>query len=141
MKLLQHSPGLLRLSEEIERYSREIAQRDDYHSADYLKLCDRLTETEENYRILGGSSYMGEAEQTLTGLGFERKDFDRPTRELSGGWRMRIELAKLILQKPSLFLLDEPTNHLDIESIQWLETFLSGYPWCGNAGFTRPCFS
>lgn len=70
---------------------------------------------------------MGEAEQTLTGLGFERKDFDRPTRELSGGWRMRIELAKLILQKPSLFLLDEPTNHLDIESIQWLETFLSGY--------------
>ncbi len=119
--------GLLRLSEEVERYSREIAQRDDYHSEDYLKLCDRLTETEENYRILGGSSYMGEAEQTLTGLGFERKDFDRPTRELSGGWRMRIELAKLILQKPSLFLLDEPTNHLDIESIQWLETFLSGY--------------
>jgi len=119
--------GLLMLSEEVERYSREIAQRDDYHSEDYLKLCDRLTETEENYRILGGSSYMGEAEQTLTGLGFERKDFDRPTRELSGGWRMRIELAKLILQKPSLFLLDEPTNHLDIESIQWLETFLSGY--------------
>ena len=119
--------GLLRLSEEIERYSREIAQRDDYHSADYLKLCDRLTETEENYRILGGSSYMGEAEQTLTGLGFERKDFDRPTGELSGGWRMRIELAKLILQKPSLFLLDEPTNHLDIESIQWLESYLSGY--------------
>ena len=119
--------GLLRLSEEVERYSREIAQRDDYHSEDYLKLCDRLTETEENYRILGGSSYMGEAEQTLTGLGFERKDFDRPTRELSGGWRMRIELAKLILQKPSLFLLDEPTNHLDIESIQWLESFLSGY--------------
>jgi len=119
--------GLLRLSEEVERYSREIAQRDDYHSEDYLKLCDRLTETEENFRILGGSSYMGEAEQTLTGLGFERKDFDRPTRELSGGWRMRIELAKLILQKPSLFLLDEPTNHLDIESIQWLETFLSGY--------------
>jgi ATP-binding cassette, subfamily F, member 3 len=119
--------GLLRLSEEVERYSLEIAQRDDYHSEDYLKLCDRLTETEENFRILGGSSYMGEAEQTLSGLGFERKDFDRPTRELSGGWRMRIELAKLILQKPSLFLLDEPTNHLDIESIQWLETFLSGY--------------
>jgi ATP-binding cassette subfamily F protein 3 len=119
--------GLIKMSEEIERYSREIAQRDDYHSADYLKLCDRLTETEENYRIHGGSNYMGEAEQTLTGLGFERKDFDRPTRELSGGWRMRIELAKLILQKPSLFLLDEPTNHLDIESIQWLESFLSGY--------------
>jgi len=120
--------GLMNLSEEIERYGREIAKRDDYHSADYLKLCDRLTETEEKYRILGGSSYMAETEQTLQGLGFERKDFSRPTRELSGGWRMRIELAKLILKKPSLFLLDEPTNHLDIESIQWLESFLSGYP-------------
>jgi len=120
--------GLMNLSEEIERYGREIVQRDDYHSADYLRLCDLLTETEEKYRILGGSSYMAETEQTLQGLGFERKDFDRPTRELSGGWRMRIELAKLILKKPSLFLLDEPTNHLDIESIQWLESFLSGYP-------------
>jgi len=120
--------GLMNLSEEIERYGREIVQRDDYHSADYLRLCDLLTETEEKYRILGGSSYMAETEQTLQGLGFERKDFDRPTRELSGGWRMRIELAKLILRKPSLFLLDEPTNHLDIESIQWLESFLSGYP-------------
>jgi ATP-binding cassette subfamily F protein 3 len=87
-----------------------------------------LTETEESYRILGGSSYLAETEQTLLGLGFKRKDFDRPTSELSGGWRMRIELAKLILKKPSLFLLDEPTNHLDIESIQWLESFLSGYP-------------
>jgi ATP-binding cassette, subfamily F, member 3 len=120
--------GLMDLSEEIERYGREIIQRDDYHSSDYLKLCDLLTETEEKYRILGGSSYMAETEQTLQGLGFERRDFDRPTRELSGGWRMRIELAKLILKKPSLFLLDEPTNHLDIESIQWLESFLSGYP-------------
>ena len=120
--------GLIGLSEDIERYSHEIAQRDDYHSSDYLKLCDLLTETEEKYRILGGSSYMADAEQTLLGLGFERKDFNRPTRELSGGWRMRIELAKLILQKPSLFLLDEPTNHLDIESIQWLESFLAGYP-------------
>jgi ATP-binding cassette, subfamily F, member 3 len=120
--------GLMNLSEEIERYGREIVQRDDYHSADYLKLCDRLTETEEKYRILGGSRYMAETEQTLQGLGFERKDFDRPTSELSGGWRMRIELAKLVLKRPSLFLLDEPTNHLDIESIQWLESFLSGYP-------------
>lgn len=120
--------GLISLSEEIEECSREIAERDDYHSADYLKLCDRLNETEEKYRILGGTNYLAEAEQTLTGLGFERKDFDRPTSELSGGWRMRIELAKLILRKPSLFLLDEPTNHLDIESIQWLETFLAGYP-------------
>ena len=120
--------GLISLSEEIENCRREIEERDDYHSADYLKLCDRLNETEEKYRILGGTSYLGDAEQTLSGLGFERKDFDRPTTELSGGWRMRIELAKLILRKPSLFLLDEPTNHLDIESIQWLETFLAGYP-------------
>ncbi len=120
--------GLASLSEEIERCSHEIANRDDFNSAEYLKLCNRLTETEESYRILGGSSYLAETEQTLLGLGFERKDFDRPTSELSGGWRMRIELAKLILKKPSLFLLDEPTNHLDIESIQWLESFLSGYP-------------
>jgi ATP-binding cassette, subfamily F, member 3 len=120
--------GLASLSEEIERCSREIADRNDFHSAEYLKLCDRLTETEERYRILGGASYLAETEQTLLGLGFERKDFDKPTRELSGGWRMRIELAKLILKKPSLFLLDEPTNHLDIESIQWFESFLGGYP-------------
>ncbi|HLP74658.1 MAG TPA: ABC-F family ATP-binding cassette domain-containing protein [Bacteroidales bacterium] len=115
------------LSEEIEFISSEIARRDDYESPEYLNLCDHLTVIEERYRILGGSNYMAEAEQTLTGLGFERKDFDRPTKELSGGWRMRIEIAKLLLRKPSLFLLDEPTNHLDIESIQWLENFLSGY--------------
>lgn len=119
---------LLSLSEEMERLGSEITHREDYHSADYLKLCDRLMETEEKFRLLGGSNYMAETEQTLLGLGFERKDFSRPTSELSGGWRMRIELAKLILRKPSLFLLDEPTNHLDIESIQWLESFLSGYP-------------
>ena len=112
----------------MKRCSAEIASREDYNSPEYLKLCDRLTETEEKYRIMGGTNYLAEAERTLTGLGFERKDFDRPTSELSGGWRMRIELAKLILKKPSLFLLDEPTNHLDIESIQWLETFLAGYP-------------
>lgn len=115
------------LSEEIEFIGSEIARRDDYESQDYLNLCDHLTVIEERYRILGGSNYMAEAEQTLAGLGFERKDFDRATRELSGGWRMRIEIAKLLLRKPSLFLLDEPTNHLDIESIQWLENFLSGY--------------
>jgi ATP-binding cassette subfamily F protein 3 len=119
---------LLAMSEEIERCTSEIASREDFHSQEYLDLCDRLTETEEKYRILGGGNYLAETEQTLTGLGFERKDFSRPTRELSGGWRMRIELAKLILRRPSLILLDEPTNHLDIESIQWLETFLSGYP-------------
>ncbi|MDP4223189.1 MAG: ATP-binding cassette domain-containing protein [Bacteroidota bacterium] len=119
--------GLINLSGEIERISDEIARRDDYHSPEYLKLCDHLTETEERFRILGGESYMAETEQTLIGLGFERKDFNRPTRELSGGWRMRIELAKLILMKPSLFLLDEPTNHLDIESIEWIESFLTSY--------------
>jgi len=115
------------LSEEIEFIGSEIARREDYESPDYLKLCDHLTVVEERYRMLGGSNYMAEAERTLLGLGFERKDFDRYTKELSGGWRMRIELAKILLRKPSLFLLDEPTNHLDIESIQWLETFLAGY--------------
>ncbi|HUX58743.1 MAG TPA: ABC-F family ATP-binding cassette domain-containing protein [Bacteroidales bacterium] len=118
---------LLSLSEEIEHCSSEIARREDYESSDYLKLCDYLTVVEERYRMLGGTNYIAEAEQTLIGLGFERKDFDRFTKELSGGWRMRIELAKILLKKPSLFLLDEPTNHLDIESIQWLESFLAGY--------------
>jgi ATP-binding cassette subfamily F protein 3 len=115
------------LTEEIEHCSAEVARRNDYESPEYLSLCDHLTVIEERYRLLGGNNYMAEAEQTLTGLGFERKDFDRATRELSGGWRMRIELAKILLKKPNVFLLDEPTNHLDIESIQWLESFLAAY--------------
>lgn len=115
------------LSEEIEFIGSEIARREDYESNEYLKLCDHLTVVEERYRMLGGSNYLAEAERTLLGLGFERKDFNKFTKELSGGWRMRIELAKILLRKPSLFLLDEPTNHLDIESIQWLETFLASY--------------
>jgi ATP-binding cassette subfamily F protein 3 len=116
------------LAEDVERCHLEISHRSDYESADYLNICDHLAVVEERYRMLGGTNYLAEAERTLIGLGFERKDFDRPTKELSGGWRMRVELAKILLKKPSLFLLDEPTNHLDIESIQWLESFLAGYP-------------
>lgn len=118
---------IISLSDEIETCTRQISSRKDYESSEYLNLCDRLAEIEERYRILGGDNYIADAEQTLAGLGFEREEFNRPTKELSGGWRMRIELAKLILRKPSLFLLDEPTNHLDIESIQWLESFLADY--------------
>ena len=90
---------LIGLSEEIEFCSTEIARREDYESVEYLKLCDHLTVVEERYRMLGGANYMAEAEQTLFGLGFERKDFDRPTRDLSGGWRMRVELAKILSEK------------------------------------------
>jgi ATP-binding cassette, subfamily F, member 3 len=118
---------LIGLSEDIEFCSSEISRRNDYESVEYLKLCDHLTIVEERYRMLGGTNYMAEAEQTLFGLGFDRRDFERPTKDLSGGWRMRVELAKILLKKPSLLLLDEPTNHLDIESIQWLESFLAGY--------------
>lgn len=118
---------LSNLSEEIDKCHHEIATRTDYESDDYLGLCDHVTFIEERYRILGGVNYLADTEQTLTGLGFDRKDFDKPTGELSGGWRMRVEIAKLLLKKPDLFLLDEPTNHLDIESIQWIESFLENY--------------
>lgn len=116
------------LASEIDKCTAEITRRTDYESNSYLTLCDHLALVEERYRILGGSNYVAEIEKTLIGLGFERSEFNRPTKELSGGWRMRVELAKILLKKPSLFLLDEPTNHLDIESIQWLESFLATYP-------------
>lgn len=118
---------LLSLHSEIEQINHQIVTREDYHNEEYLKLIDLLHEKSERYRILGGDNYEAEMEQTLMGLGFERSDFMRPTSEFSGGWRMRIELAKLLLKKPDVFLLDEPTNHLDIESIQWLEDFLKAY--------------
>ena len=118
---------LLTLQSEIEELNHQITVREDYHSDEYLKMLDLVHEKSDRYRMLGGDNYEAEMEQTLMGLGFERSDFLRPTSEFSGGWRMRIELAKLLLKKPDVFLLDEPTNHLDIESIQWLEDFLKAY--------------
>ena len=118
---------ILSLEKDIARLNHEISNSVDYHSSDYLKKLDRITELNERYSILGGDSYEAQMEQTLLGLGFERTDFTRPTSEFSGGWRMRVELAKLLLKKPDVVLLDEPTNHLDIESIQWLENFLRNY--------------
>ena len=109
----------------LEKMNNELAERDDYESEEYHKLIDEYTHLNEQYTMMGGSHYEAEIERALTGLGFAREDFTRPTREFSGGWRMRIELAKLLLQHPDILLLDEPTNHLDIESIQWLEQFLA----------------
>ena len=118
---------LLKLQSEIDAINKEISERSDYESDDYMNLLDVVHEKSDRLRLLGGDNIEGELEQTLLGLGFERSDFSRLTSEFSGGWRMRIELAKILLQKPDVFLLDEPTNHLDIESIQWLEDFLQSY--------------
>lgn len=113
------------LEETINRLNEELANRTDYESAGYQALIDRVTSLSEHYQMMGGNNYYADLERTLIGLGFKRSDLDRPTAEFSGGWRMRIELAKLLLRSPDVLLLDEPTNHLDIESIQWLETFIA----------------
>ena len=118
---------VLRIEAAIERLTQEIATRTDYESEEYAELIHRLNDANDRYHILGGDTREADIERTLLGLGFKRTDFERPTREFSGGWRMRIELAKLLLRRPSIFLLDEPTNHLDIESIQWLEEYLKSY--------------
>ena len=115
----------LKMKEALDSMQRQMSDRTDYESADYLALVERFTQQQDHYLLMGGDNYQGELERTLTGLGFLRTDFERPTKEFSGGWRMRIELAKILLQRPDVLLLDEPTNHLDIESIQWLEQFLT----------------
>ena len=116
---------ILELQSRIERMNTELSERTDYESEYYQELIERVSNANEQLALIGASNYQAEIEKTLIGLGFTREDFGRDTSEFSGGWRMRIELAKLLLQRPDVLLLDEPTNHLDIESIQWLESFLS----------------
>ena len=114
-----------KMAERLERMNRELSERTDYETEEYMDLVQRYTEAHERYQMMGAEGYEAEIERTLVGLGFERTDFERPTKEFSGGWRMRIELAKILLRKPDVLLLAEPTNPLDIESIQWLEQFLA----------------
>lgn len=116
-----------KVQERLHRMEKEMAERTDYESDSYNQLVEKFTEEHERYMMMGGDNYEAAMERTLIGLGFERSDFDRPTKEFSGGWRMRIELAKILLRKPDVLLLDEPTNHLDIESIQWLEQYLQNF--------------
>ena len=113
-----------KMKEHIDDLNRQLTERTDYESEEYAALVEKFSQEHERYLMLGGDNYEAEIERTLTGLGFTRDDFDRPTNEFSGGWRMRIELAKILLRHPDILLLDEPTNHLDIESISWLERFL-----------------
>lgn len=113
------------LKEKVDTLNEELLNRTDYESESYMELVERFTHENERFQIIGGMNYRAEMERTLQGLGFATSDFNRPTKEFSGGWRMRIELAKLLLQRPDVLLLDEPTNHLDIESIRWLESFLA----------------
>ena len=114
-----------KMQQQLERMQQEMADRTDFESEGYAQLVERFTHLHDRYMLLGGENYEAEIDRTLQGLGFSRADFCRPTREFSGGWRMRVELAKILLRKPDVLLLDEPTNHLDIESIQWLENFLA----------------
>lgn len=113
------------LKQQLVAMEKQMSERTDYESADYMQLVEDYTQHHEHYLMLGGDNYEADIERTLIGLGFLRTDLERPTSEFSGGWRMRIELAKILLQRPDVLLLDEPTNHLDIESIQWFEQFLS----------------
>ena len=113
------------LKEKLDKMNNQLSERTDYDSEEYMQLVQKFTQEHERYMMMGAENYEADIERTLAGLGFTRNDLDRPTHEFSGGWRMRIELAKILLQKPDVLLLDEPTNHLDIESIQWLETFLA----------------
>ena len=115
----------IRIGAMLESMQGEMAERTDYESEEYMQLVERFTSLHDRYLMMGGEQYEAEMERTLQGLGFTRDDLDRPTSEFSGGWRMRIELAKILLEKPGVLLLDEPTNHLDIESIQWLEQYLA----------------
>lgn len=117
--------GNTEMKARLDKMNQELAERTDYDSEEYMALVQKFTQEHERYMMMGAESYEADIERTLIGLGFERSDMSRPTSEFSGGWRMRIELAKILLQKPDVLLLDEPTNHLDIESIQWLEQFLA----------------
>ena len=119
---------IFEMQKNLERMNKELSERTDYESDSYHELIDRFTHENDRFLMMGGTNYKGGIERTLMGLGFSRNDFDRPTSEFSGGWRMRIELAKILLSRPDILLLDEPTNHLDIESIQWLENFLKTSP-------------
>ena len=113
------------MQEHLDNLNKQLLGRTDYESEEYLQLVEEFSHENERFQLMGGANYRAEMERTLQGLGFSRTDFDRPTCEFSGGWRMRIELAKLLLRRPDVLLLDEPTNHLDIESIRWLENFLA----------------
>ncbi|MGN0232938.1 MAG: ABC-F family ATP-binding cassette domain-containing protein [Bacteroidaceae bacterium] len=121
--------GIRNMERQLKEMNDQLVERTDYDSEDYMALVERFAHLNDRFQFMGGLNYQAELERTLSGLGFSRTDFDRPTSEFSGGWRMRIELAKLLLAHPDVLLLDEPTNHLDIESIQWLEQFL-----CTRAG-------